>query len=63
MASETKLTSYTHVALEVEDMTRTKETLAILKIKLSGETTSHPTGNSLFIRNPDGNVIEFITPK
>lgn len=63
MASETKLTGYTHVALDVEEMTKTKEALTILEIKLSDSPRSHPTGRSMFIRDPDDNVIEFITPK
>lgn len=63
MESETKLTGYTHVALEVKDIIQTKTTLAELGIKLSGETPSHPTGSSIFIRDPDDNVIEFIAPK
>jgi len=63
MESEVKLTGYTHVALEVENMINTKKALANLGIKLSGETPSHPTGDSIFIRDPDDNVIEFISPK
>lgn len=63
MEEAVKLTGYTHVALEVGDIQQTKETLVKLSIPLSGETLSHPTGDSVFIRDPDDNVIEFLAPK
>ncbi|NQZ90999.1 MAG: VOC family protein [Moritella sp.] len=56
----TKHTGYTHVALEVEDAELTIRQLAELGISLSAEPMTHPTGTSLFIRDPDNNVIEFI---
>ena len=59
----TKHTGYTHVALEVEDAALTIRQLTELGISLSAEPMTHPTGTSLFIRDPDNNVIEFIEYK
>lgn len=58
MDVETKHTGYTHVALEVTDAELMKEELDKLGIPLTGDM-KHPTGRSLFIRDPDKNVIEF----
>lgn len=63
MDISTKHTGYTHVALEVEDAELTIRQLAELGISLSAEPMTHPTGTSLFIRDPDNNVIEFIEYK
>lgn len=62
MDVETKHTGYTHVALEVTDADEVKQQLSALGIALSGEM-SHPTGRSLFIRDPDNNVVEFCEHK
>ena len=58
MDIEEKHTGYTHVALEVTDANEVANELEKLGIPLSGDM-SHPTGRSLFIRDPDRNVIEF----
>ena len=59
----TKHTGYTHVALEVTSASQVLAELKNLGIALSGEPMNHPTGTSFFIRDPDGNVIEFIEYK
>jgi len=58
-----KHTGYTHVALEVEDAELVISQLSEMGIALSAEPMMHPTGTSLFIRDPDNNVIEFIEYK
>lgn len=58
MDVEEKFTGYTHVALEITDADEVKKELESLGIALSGDM-SHPTGRSLFIRDPDKNVVEF----
>ncbi|WP_205518114.1 VOC family protein [Sphingorhabdus sp. Alg239-R122] len=56
----TKHTGYTHIALEVTNIETALEQMEQLNIPLSGDLMQHPTGSSFFIRDPDGNVIEFI---
>jgi lactoylglutathione lyase len=63
MDVKTKHTGYTHVALEVDSAETMLEELKALNIPLSGGPMQHPTGTSFFIRDPDGNVIEFIEYK
>lgn len=58
MDEATKHPGYTHVALEIQDAQATIDELASLGIALSGDM-QHPDGRSLFIRDPDRNVIEF----
>lgn len=58
-----KHTGYTHVALEIEDAEIVISELVAMGISLSAEPMIHPTGTSLFIRDPDNNVIEFIECK
>lgn len=58
-----KLAGYTHVALEVDDMTAVVEQLNKLAIKISEGPVNFPTGSSTFIRDPDMNVVEFHQPK
>ncbi|PSW19920.1 VOC family protein [Photobacterium sanctipauli] len=58
MDVKTKYTGYTHVALEVDDAEAVIKELQAMDIALSGEM-KHPTGHSIFIRDPDLNVIEF----
>ncbi|MBM7036127.1 VOC family protein [Vibrio ulleungensis] len=60
MDVDIKHTGYTHVALEVDNASLMLEQLDSLNIPLSGGPMKHPTGTSFFIRDPDGNVIEFI---
>ena len=58
MDVKTKHTGYTHVALEITDAEEVIKELDALGIPLSGDM-SHPTGRSIFIRDPDRNVVEF----
>ncbi|MBW3695083.1 VOC family protein [Vibrio sp. T187] len=60
MDEETKHTGYTHIAIEVTDMNSVLSELERKNIPLSGAPMKHPTGVSIFIRDPDDNVIEFI---
>ncbi|SKA70702.1 VOC family protein [Enterovibrio nigricans] len=60
MDTQEKLTGYTHVALEVSNINAVIENLTAMDIPLSGGPMNHPTGTSIFIRDPDRNVIEFI---
>ena len=53
-----KYTGYTHVALEVTDMSAVLAKLPSLDISPSSGPLSHPTGVSLFLRDDDNNVIE-----
>ncbi|WP_370979769.1 VOC family protein [Agaribacterium sp. ZY112] len=55
-----KYTGYTHVALEVDSVAQMQSDLAEQGIELSGGPMHHPTGSSIFIRDPDRNVIEFV---
>ncbi len=58
-----KYTGFTHIALEVENMESMMRELELADIELSGGPMKHPTGVSIFIRDPDLNVIEFIEYK
>jgi lactoylglutathione lyase len=49
---------YTHVALRVRSIDETVAALASAGIPLSGEAVKLGSGISLFIRDPDRNVIE-----
>jgi lactoylglutathione lyase len=53
-----KHAGYTHVALRVESLGATMEDLTRHAIPLSGGPTRLGDGTSLFIRDPDRNVIE-----
>ncbi|CAA0103408.1 Lactoylglutathione lyase [BD1-7 clade bacterium] len=53
-----KHTGYTHVALEITDAASVIEELQKHGIELTGDMM-HPTGRSIFIRDPDRNVVEF----
>lgn len=53
-----KHTGYTHVAIEVTDAEEVIAELKALEIPLTGDM-KHPTGRSIFIRDPDRNVVEF----
>ncbi len=63
MDIEEKHTGYTHVALEVSNANNAIEKLMDADIPLSGGPMAHPTGTSIFIRDPDKNVIEFVEYK
>lgn len=60
MDVSTKHTGYTHVAIEVSSTDEVMTKLDTLHIPLSGGPMKHPTGTSIFIRDPDNNVVEFI---
>ena len=58
-----KHTGYTHVALEVTDITSTQRQLENLGITITEGPITIPDGATLiFIRDPDNNVIEFHKP-
>lgn len=59
----TKYAGYTHAALEVNDINAIVKQLSELKIKITEGPVNFPTGSSIFIRDPDMNVIEFHQPK
>jgi lactoylglutathione lyase len=55
-----KHAGYTHVALAVSDVMATKAELERAGIELSGGPVNFPGGaKSIFVRDPDRNVIEF----
>lgn len=57
-----KHTGYTHIALEIDDLEAVQKQLSALKIAIT-ETVELPDGAFLvFVRDPDGNVIEFHKP-
>ena len=60
MDTDLKPTGYTHAAIEVSHMDAILSQLESLQIPLSGGPMHHPTGTSIFIRDPDRNVIEFV---
>ena len=57
-----KHTGFTHIALEVDDLEAVQQQLAALEIPIT-ETVELPDGAILiFVRDPDGNVIELHKP-
>ena len=57
-----KHTGYTHIALEIDDLEAVKHQLAELEIPIT-ETVELPDGAIfIFVRDPDGNVIELHKP-
>lgn len=59
----TKHTGYTHMALEVSDLEAAKARLQELDIPITGGPINLPDGATfIFIRDPDGNVIELHRP-
>jgi lactoylglutathione lyase len=59
-----KHTGYTHVALEVNDLSSTQEYLKSIDYKITEGPIVTPDGSSfVFIRDGDDNVIEFHQPK
>lgn len=57
-----KHTGYTHIALEVDDLEAVKQQLGARTIEIT-ETVELPDGTVfVFVRDPDGNVIEFHKP-
>ena len=63
MDEPVKKAGYTHVALEVNDMDAVVVQLNELAIEITEGPVVFPTGSSVFIRDPDRNVIEFHQPK
>ncbi len=62
MDVDEKHAGYTHVALEITDAEAVREELARLNLRIT-ETVELPSGAIFFfIRDPDGNVIEFHKP-
>jgi len=58
-----KFTGYTHIALEVTDITAVQQNLHELAMPITEGPITTPDGAMfLFIRDPDSNVIEFHQP-
>lgn len=56
-------TGYTHMALEVDNLDTVQNGLEERDIPLSGGPVNLPGGTRfIFVRDPDGNVIEFHSP-
>jgi lactoylglutathione lyase len=54
-----KHAGYTHVALACRDIVEAEAVLAQAGFKLSGGPTTFPDGHrAVFVRDPDGNVVE-----
>jgi lactoylglutathione lyase len=57
-----KHTGFTHIALEIDDIEAVQQQLAARGITIT-ETVELPDGTVfIFVRDPDGNVIEFHKP-
>jgi lactoylglutathione lyase len=56
-----KHTGFTHIALEITDVAAVKEQLGGLGIAIT-ETVEFGGATFFFVRDPDGNVIEFHRP-
>ncbi|WP_461535140.1 VOC family protein [Spongorhabdus nitratireducens] len=61
MEGDFKYPGYTHVALEITDYDASKASIMALGFKITGEVEYHGA-RFFFIRDPDGNVIEFHKP-
>ena len=57
-----KYPGYTHMALEVTDLDAVQRQLRSLEIEITEGPVNFVTGASLFIRDPDQNVVEFHQP-
>ena len=58
-----KHAGHTHFALEVLDAKIIENELNKNNIKITGGPLQFPTGTSIFVRDPDRNVVEFHQPK
>ena len=63
MDREEKPTGYTHIALEVPDLSAAREELDRLGIPLSGGPIDAGDAGFLFIRDPDLNTVEINQPQ
>jgi lactoylglutathione lyase len=62
MDTPEKHTGFTHIALEINDLEAVQQQLAALEIPIT-ETVELPDGAIfIFVRDPDGNVIELHRP-
>lgn len=61
MDAAEKHTGFTHIALEITNVAAVKERLGSLGIEIT-ETVEFDGATFFFIRDPDGNVIEFHKP-
>ena len=59
---DVKHTGFTHIALEITDAAAVKQQLDDLGIEIT-ETVEFDGAVFFFVRDPDGNVIEFHRPK
>lgn len=62
MDVEERHAGYTHIALAVADAGKMQELLERKGITITEGPVTFPTGISLFVRDPDRNVIEFHEP-
>jgi lactoylglutathione lyase len=62
MDAPPKRAGWTHVALGIDDVDRAVEALAALGVELSGGPVRLGDGRSIFVRDPDRNVIELRGP-
>ena len=58
-----KHTGFTHIALEINDRAQVEEHLAANKISITKRVELEDGTVFFFVRDPDGNVIEFHQPK
>jgi len=61
MDVSTKNTGYTHIALEITDPEKVRQRLHELEIEIT-ETVEIEGACFFFVRDPDGNVLEFHKP-
>ena len=57
-----KHTGFTHIALEIDDLEAVRQHLAAHEITITETVELHDGAIFIFIRDPDGNVIEFHKP-
>jgi len=57
-----KVSGYTHMAMEVDDLDGALATLRTLDIPLSGGPVNTGRSRFAFVRDPDGNVLEIHQP-
>ncbi len=63
MDVDIKYPGYTHVALSVRDVDETKTALEAAGVRITEGPVTFPGGaRSIFVRDPDRNVVEFNQP-